>query len=623
MLPNGILAILFWAFLVPTFFILGQFVTAQLKFREDNLIMSGIINWALGVGIFAYYLILIGSFGFLKIVPILIFIITTLLFGRKHITECFKWLNNSFFYCFSRKEVTGFGHLSQLCLLGTFVLTGLMCFLPEISNDALAYQLNLPKLFAQSGFIRPIYYDLRSYQSLLMNCLYTTGILFNNVAISKFFHWSCGIFLVLSFIAIAAQEIKNKNIALFYGLMLFLTPTIINQVSVTYVDLGVALFVFLSFYLLKIGMQKNNTIKLFLSGLMIGFAISCKFLALIALIAALVIVALKHISKRNTSLLYRHIALILSGVLIGCGYWLARNWLQSGNPFYPYFGRFFGSEEFEFQSRIYDTLGMSKTAINFFLIPWNITFYPHKFDYHHWIGPFYIVNLPFFIYAGIFIKKLRLAAIYTLTFTFLWFISAQVSRYLLPAFPIFLICSSAGVLEIRNHFHFYRGTLLIKASAFVVCLFLLALTINHFRLQFLPLAGFWSKDTYLKKMERTIPIAEWINRRLPTESVILNRGTVRQFYFNRNMILEGMLNLRTRYRNVQSEEQMVAFLKQRGVTHILSAIDPDKPLIETTTTKDKLLNSIQNNQDLCIPLTQVESENIRESRAVYAVCQLK
>ena len=121
-------------------------------------------------------------------------------------------------------------------------------------------------------------------------------------------------------------------------------------------------------------------------------------------------------------------------------------------------------------------------------------------------------------------------------------------------------------------------------------------------------------------MERTIPIAKWINRYLPANVKILVESEPRQFYIDRPIVRDVFLKYRTHYDKQQmSSPHFMDFLKTLGITHLLlnDQVSDSKPSKQDgdlrMLSKSSLVNMVQ----------AVPSENIRDEKHVYYLYALK
>lgn len=614
MIASSLTAACAWIVLLPVLYLSGARLASLVK--EEHDVMRGIIHVACGLGMLAYFLIFVGSFHFLKREVVLIYALAVLALGFRRLPEFGSWVTVLLRYFLDKGD--GFYRLCQIIFLAASIVTLAVSFLPEIAHDALSYQLNLAKLFVRQASTTPWEHDLNSYMPLLMNVLYSVGLLFDSVSLSKLFHWLCGFLLVAGMAVTFEKETRHKALALFLAMMFWLTPAVVNQITTTYVDVAAAFFVFLFFYGLMKGVRTGQSGCLLISGFMLGLAVSTKFLILVLAPPASVVVGWYFLRAREKRQATVAAVLFYAGVFLGCSYWFVRNGLLSGNPFYPYLNELFGTGGMS-NLQTYWNLGIPKTVANYLLLPGLLTFYPQHFSSFDWIGPFYLSALPFLVLARD-KKRYALPLIFVIYFMTAFFLVLQVVRYLIVILPIYLWAVAVSIGDTAPQFS-ERLRQLGRAMAGILGIFLLALTCYHYRFQAPALLGVWSLDTYLTKMERSYPAAQWINRNLPADAVVLNAGEVRQFYFAPQMIREIMLFRRTNYPENFPKRSILQYFNERGVTHVLRADNLDVPGVLEARIED--LDKELRNENQAMPLMTLDSKNIREARYRYRVYELK
>lgn len=611
------IAIIFWFFCFPMLYLLGESVGFGLSKRGK--IVDGVFYIGLGWACFAYFLVFLGLFkGALSIVPVLAFMLAVLFFRRKRLQNFANWAKALISFFDLRLHIGSWGWYVSVVFLFSLVSTFIICMLPESSNDGLAYQLTLPKLFLQQSSIAPIEFEVRSYRSFLQNILYLPGLMLGNAPIAKLFHWVTGFLLVLAVAALVDKKTGNKDLSILMGALLWLTPTLINQVTTTYVDVGVTFFVFLSVYPL-IGESQVRKADIFYSGIFMGIAISIKFLAATACISALIYLFWRILKNRFAKDECLKVIIWGMGILVGCGFWFVRNGLLTGNPVYPYLTSLFNKEAVTFPwDSDYTLAGLPRTWMNYFLVLWNLTFRPIAFDYHHWIGPAYFVLLPVAVYGACKERKNLpyLFLIWLMTTT--WFLTARISRYLMPMFPFYLISAAFGLNFLQRQFPKGILPLMVKSINTLLIAFLFAVSINHFRIQFLPILRIWSVEQYLEYTERTVGISNWINQNLPLDSKILVRGEGRLFYFDRTVIFEDFFTILSKYQEGRTPAQMAAVLKDMGFTHLLDALS----LLHGAASNRSAFDLLIHDPLLVRKVIRMVSKNGREPKSIYTLYEL-
>lgn len=633
--PSLPIALLVWACLLPCLYLIGSFFENWLTAEEK--LVRGIIYIGIGYGVLAYYVIFTGFFDAMNTYSLTTFFILLLVVRIRKVKEFQEWFSRLFREIF----LTGEGKFEFLCQILFWIslaITLLTCFLPETSGDAVAHHLNLPKRYLQSRQIAPIPFDFKSYQSILMNALYTIGLMFKSVPAAKLFHWWSGVFLTSLLILFVNTLTKNKSIAIFSGLMLWLTPTFMLQVSTTYVDIGVTFFLFLAFYLFWRALELKKNICFLLSGAFLGFAANSKYSGLLGLLPftgffMLWILKSRFDSKALKAALYFSVGLILCG-----GFLFIRNWILKGNPVFPIWSSHIGERvASELTRDLLYRLGpfeknLPDAFFSFFLIPWNFTFIPQyatfsfslnptfKVTLGEWMGPFYFLSLPFAAYGYFKDKLARFCCAFIFLYLVGWFFMGQYVRYLLPVLPIYLIASAIGLtrfLKVRKQTR--------RAFAWgggFIAFFLFSILLYHFRYQYKPLLGFLNYQTYLEHMERTHPIAEWTNRELPLNAKILSVDEFRLFYFDRETVRWVMLRRFPGYPESEKPKDISQFLKSIGITHVLSAERLTDPALLNKSKDKTKLHLLLSDSELARELTTLDSKNLQDAKYRYSVYEL-
>lgn len=620
MILHGFVAIMYWFALLPAAFLLGSFF--QKWIREEDEILRGVFFVTFGLSILSYFIAFLGSFRLLTLWPIVGLLTLAFSLRFRYLPEFKRWIVSIF--RFLRWPAEGvFCKITLGVFLTTVVGTIFLTFLPEIAHDSLCYHLNLPKLFIRNASIMPIEHDLKSYHSQFMEILYTIGLFLNNVSVSKLFHWFAGFFTVILLMVIIDKQTKCRGLSIFFGLMLWLTPTFLNQLTITYSDIGVTIFVFSSFLFLVKGLYDSQSLRdIFLAGLLLGFAVSCKYSAVLfaAPILGWLMLLIVREAKARRSFLVRSLCLFSAGIFAGCGYWFLRSFIATGDPFFPYLTSRFGGTGL-YAEIDYANIGIPKSFMSLMTLPFSIVFSPDFFERHAWAGPFYLLSLPLVAWGAIRDSKARFSAFVSISSVVLWFFLAQNIRFLLPIFPLLLYSASIGLAKLPS---WCQRTWLKRfgIGVGVGCTFLLVCAgLYHYRVHFLALGQGWNSETFLTRLERTYSAAQWTNRNLPRDARIFSED-VRQYYFDREMIADN----NTFYHPDEdlsklTPEDFLAHLKHLGVTHVLQ-ISPVEAVTKDWNPKRRNLKDMLDSASSVSFLAEIPSQNIRERRFNYRIYKL-
>lgn len=601
-----------WAVILPSSF--GWGALFRRLVRTEDSALRGVLYSALGMGCLSYGIVLLGLFRLLNPIAIWTLLMAPLLiFGILHragFREGRDWLKT----LSSEFQLRGslFAKALDFLFLLSFAALLMGTLSPEIGGDALCYQLNLPKVFLAQGSLEPNPYDYNSYFPLLVNNLYLIGLATGGVFAAKLFHFYCGFLLWFAIKRFMILKTKSEALSAFVALGVWLTPTFYNLLSTTYIDGGLSFFTFLA----VITLFEN----FFLAGLFLGFALSTKYLALFSTVGILGVL-LVHWCEEKSEGVRRHL-LWLTGCLMGSGYWILRNWTATGNPFFPYFGNLFKSQ-IDRPPTNHALFGMGSGVFDFISIFWNMFFSPDAFGSHATrIGILYFLWYPFVVLGLLFVHRARPYAIYTFLFLSLWFFLGQNDRWLASALPVMAVTAGLGMHGFFEMTSFQLKGVLRRTAwglGLPILIFYTLGGVYHYRYPALLFVGRWNEEEYLRKMERTFPIANWINQNLSLDASILLETETSQFYFKRRTLRDVFLRLRTRYPEKNQEpSELAAFLRFLGVTHLLLR-EPIAPSSQRTPTP---LSHLAQGPFASL-LKEIASENIRDAKYLYRLYQLK
>ncbi|MSR76840.1 MAG: hypothetical protein EXS63_01220 [Candidatus Omnitrophica bacterium] len=610
-------AIVLWLFYLPAIYMSGSLFNRWIK--EDDPVIKGIFYYAFGLGLWGMWIVVIGTVGCLYSWSAYAGILCFSLLGLRSLQGFPKWLGEiaeSVFLTPTNK----FGTYTRIVFAVTMLISFLACFAPEIANDSLAYHLYLPKMFIKNHSVLPLFFDEKSWRSLFMEELFVFPLFFKSIPAAILFHWTTIFFLIIAMIRVFQKHTAHYETALFLSTIFWLTPTLFNQASISYSDGGVALFTFLGFYFFINGKIQSSLRDCFLSGILLGISIGCKWLTLQFILASYLWLGLDALFYKKWKKNFALIMINSVGIFLTASYWFIRNTIMTGSPLYPLFTHKFGSTGLYAEQK-FATIGVTKNLFNFFALPFLASFQPMPFNQYHWIGPLYTLLVPCAAWGAFKNPKARPYFFISFVVTALWFLSAQDIRFLLSIFPLMLLSCVYGFNDLRERFN---SKILHPIS--VVCLLALfgylALGIRHYRAQLIYLIKHESREVFLRHYDRAYPAAEWINQHLPAHAVIFNANEVHHLYFKPRLIDAWMFYRIYRNRPDWNEATLITLLKQQGVTHILrNEIIPASS--KGGSNLYPFLDNLLKNSAKTEFLTEIRSQNIRESQYVYTVYRLK
>lgn len=209
---------------------------------------------------------------------------------------------------------------------------------PPAGGDPFIYHLSFPASWIKAGriFYVPLpygaqaatYYPLNTelfYQALLLP--WNGDFLAN---IGQLAHWlMCGVAIY----AIARHTGIGRPGALIGGMTAMLIPGIVQQITVSRVDVAFSAWMLVSiFFALKWGDSRKLS-HLVLFGAAFGLFCGTKSLAVLYCVVPGLIFFFQ-ISDRGAKA-FADIAVMACAAIVTGGFWYVRNWIVTGNPFFP------------------------------------------------------------------------------------------------------------------------------------------------------------------------------------------------------------------------------------------------------------------------------------------------
>ena len=471
---------------------------------------------------------------------------------------------------------------SALFLLGILLLADFVLTLtPETGKDALTYHLAVPKLYLLHHGFYFIPGNAFAGYPLLGEMNYLLALFLQNDILAKAMNFVilCGILLGISLFA--RHVLQNLRFFSLSILIFASIPSVFAVSHAAYSDLFVTFFTLAAIYSFFRWSENQLVAWLILCGLFSGSAAACKYTAMIATpLGCLGILWLAKRSGNGAMETLRRLALYAATAFMAGSPFYLKNWIVTGNPFYPFFYGIFGGKGWDpDQARLYDlliqNLGMGRSLLDYLLLPWNLSFRANmdSLAFDGMIGPIFLLTLPFLAALRRWDTPLRMMLIYALlTFCF-WASSAQQIRYLIPLFPLLALF----VGEILTHCYQSQK----RSFILLLCLVAGSLAFNgyHITSEFIktdPLrvaVGLESRDHFLSRTLPTYPMYHFVNEALPPEArIFLIYMKNYTFLCDRDCYSDTMFETHTIQKILREEaspDRVHNRLKTAGFTHIL------------------------------------------------------
>jgi hypothetical protein len=474
----------------------------------------------------------------------------------------------------------GYERIAFFTLVVCLCVAFLLVLTPEISKDALVYHLAVPKLFLKHQGFYFIDGNIFANYPLLGEMLYIIGLFLQGDILAKAVHFLFLLAILLGMSQFISQRI-GENAFPCLSLLIFMTvPSVFEASYMAYSDL------FVTYYCLGAVLAYMNwsgdrkTVWLIMCGIFTGLAIACKYTAL--LLPFLGVLGILWTSRNNqlpVRTAVRCLCVYLICVTLAGSPFYIKNWLMTGNPFYPFLYHIFGGLGWDQdQARLYDlflhNLGMGRELIDYVLLPWNVSFNAkmNSPQFDGILGPIFLVLLPFALGLRKTGLDIKIITVYCILSFLFWASSAHQIRYLFHILPLLAIL--IGFLLA----YYQRRKIILRIMTILIagCLLFNFYYISTEFLKIRPLGvvfGAESKDDFLKRMLPSYEMFKFINQGLQPDSRILliymrNYGFLcdRKYYSDsmfESYTIQKILSLSCSPKDVYMK------LKERGFTHIL------------------------------------------------------
>ena len=235
-------------------------------------------------------------------------------------------------------ETLPFARLIAVFVLGASLAFGL---LPIVARDSLIYHLFVPRLWLEQRAINPISWLDCSYFSLLLSVGFAGFQALGLERLTPWYHllYLAPTALLCSYLALFlgySKRVANLSAAFWLTLPLVFrlsTEPMADLSVMLYASIHVVLVIFWS-------REKQHDSTALLSGLALGLALASKYTALFA--AGLLPLAF-FTTPVALQTRIRGALLCALGVVITYGIWPLRDWMWTGNPFFPFLSSLFGT----------------------------------------------------------------------------------------------------------------------------------------------------------------------------------------------------------------------------------------------------------------------------------------
>ena len=489
-------------------------------------------------------------------------------------------------FLFIPKRTTWLGRCLWLAILIFFLAEVVLGLLPPTSRDELTHHLAIPKLYGRAGRIIEVPIAPYAYYPMLLDMLYTPWVYWGYDFVPKLIH--C-LYAYLTGLLLYAYLSRRMNEM--YGLLGFFlfvsTPAVARLSHWGYIDLGLTFYAAAALLALLHWREEGSRQRwLGLAALSLGFALATKPSGLLValLVAFLFLLLIVKRSRKGWADTYKDIMVFGLGMLVPFAPWLVKNWLQTGNPFYPLLGTWFATQS-PVLSEVasFGAIGIfAKRELLYGESPWEIAALPlrlflfgqddHPKFFDGVLTPVLILFLPW-AFKGKWLDDKKLLASFALLFLLyaLFLVELRI-RYILPIVPPLVILAVYGVFNVYIRIKrpvYLAGVLLIFAlwhSIYLVTYIRAPAPFNY-------LAGRESREAYLARMLPEYAAVQFVNHNTEAAAKIYLLFVGRRaYYYEREYFHDGgdlPGYLLAAVRNAKTPADIAHTLKKRQITHLV------------------------------------------------------
>jgi hypothetical protein len=606
------IAVAIWLAVLLISFGIGLFTLRLLRLKPETLLEQVTYSTALGLGVVAYLVLLLGLTGRLTRLAAILGLCALAAVSlpgcrllRKKEDVSLPETPSDERNAPAAKPGSPLPILTGL-VLTLFGLIGLLyCFVPPgpYEWDSLAYHLAAPKIYVEQHRILFLPTQHQSNFPFLTQMLFTLGLLFDGFALANLFHYITGVLCAAAILAIGRRHFAPS--AGMIGAICFVTtPIVFWQASIAYIDVAQALYVTIAVGAALEFRASRNIRWLALCGILMGLALAVKTLSLVPFVLIGLLLLVGRAGIRGASVY------AVCALAVGSPFYV-KTWIQTGNPVYPFaysvFGGKYWSEElsrpYSIEQRSfglnrsletvaddlrgartpYETPGIGERVRNLILAPFGMVATPRIYYNYQSPGQFthlgflYLALPPLLLFGRGASVSAKGTAILCLLWLSVWSVTMQYVRYLIPLVPLLGLLGGEGACRIAQRQRAFTYLIGFVAAVQVSLLLLYFVSSDRMAGGKARLAGALSRATdsqareeYLNRFVNIYAAQQWINANTdPNAGVVLFEDT-RGFYLDRRYLWGNRPHsLYIPYDRFQNSRQMADWFLENGYRYAI------------------------------------------------------
>ncbi len=463
----------------------------------------------------------------------------------------------------------------------------LPALMPEWFYDSMVYHLAVPEQHLLQHKVGSLSHTFFSNFPFLQEMRYLFFLTLGSDIAPALLHWADGVLAAAAVYALA--EVFLGRTAAWLAAAIFLSqPTLKFLQPVTMVELGLTWFEVLATMAFVGGMgwltshgegRVRRGAWFLLVGWFLGFAQGTKYLGLFASVLLLGWLGVSFMrSGRGWRSLGGTLGLIIGWASLWMGIWLAKNWLFTGDPFFPFLHTVFPAlnwDESQYQSWMHDNTKYGTghgSLTNWLKMPVMASIGIPAFGTFT-LNPFPLLFLPFLLLYRHPLEPVRFLAVYAGLYFVLWASSSQQTRFLYPMVAQAAVAIAFVVTRLGASSWLLRGTLGV-ATAWILVVSAYGEVKNRFsNTELVPyMTGHLKRAEVLRLVVSYYDTMEKANEVVGKRSRLLFIGGDESFYCKRRRVCNSNYDrpwLGQQAERAKGPKELLALLRRQRITHLL------------------------------------------------------
>ncbi len=328
--------------------------------------------------------------------------------------------------------------LCALCLVPSLVVA----LSDDAEYDVLWYHLGVPQVYALEGKVVELPECVHSHFCHGVEMLYTLALVIAGQPLPQLMHFLSAL-LTAALLFGLGRRVGGPTCGWLASLFFYALPLVSLESGHAMSDLFATLYAFAAVYAAMRWLDSQYSPLLTLTGCFVGLAAGAKLSTLLFLLplGVLVLVRTCWLSRSNRGAV-RDLVLCGTASLLTVSPWLVFEWSRTGNPLFPFYNNVFRSPLWEPVNEALDLAlsGIGQSVSGLFLLPWHVTAGAGVFGDHGWGGleglAFISLPLTVLLWDRRLWRQVWLPGGVLLGGCLVWYMRAQVLRYLLPLAPL-------------------------------------------------------------------------------------------------------------------------------------------------------------------------------------------